>query len=74
VNEDDEFIIVTSRGIIIRQVGKAISCQSRTAGGVRVQRLDADDAIAAVALVPPSGEGQDPDGQEEAEQLEEEQI
>jgi DNA gyrase subunit A len=74
VNEDDEFIIVTSRGIIIRQVGKAISCQSRAAGGVRVQRLDPDDAIVAVALVPPSGEGQDPDGQEEAEQLEEEQI
>jgi len=54
VNEEDELMLVTSRGIIIRQVVKAIPPQSRTATGVRVQRLDEDDAIAAVALVPPS--------------------
>lgn len=57
VNEDDELMIITSRGIIIRQAVKAISSQSRAATGVRVQRLDEDDAIAAVALVPPSAEG-----------------
>jgi DNA gyrase subunit A len=56
VGEDDEIILVTSRGIIIRQAVKAISRQSRAATGVRVQRLDEDDAIVAVALVPPSGE------------------
>ena len=56
VNESDEFIIVTSRGIIIRQVVNAITCQSRSATGVRVQRLDGDDAIVAVALVPPANE------------------
>jgi DNA gyrase subunit A len=44
--------MITSRGIIIRQSVNAISPQSRTATGVRVQRLDEDDAIAAVALVP----------------------
>lgn len=54
VNEEDELMLVTSRGIIIRQVVKAIPPQSRTATGVRVQRLDEDDAIAAVALVPPN--------------------
>ncbi len=54
VNEDDELMMITSRGIIIRQSVNAISPQSRTATGVRVQRLDEDDAIAAVALVPPS--------------------
>ncbi len=54
VNDNDEMILVTSRGIIIRQAVNAISCQSRAATGVRVQRLDDDDAIAAVALVPPS--------------------
>ena len=46
-------MIVSNRGIIIRQAVKAISLQSRSATGVRVQRLDEDDAIAAVALVPP---------------------
>ena len=59
VNEEDELMIITSRGIIIRQAIKAISSQSRAATGVRVQRLDEDDAIAAVALVPPSAEGAD---------------
>jgi DNA gyrase subunit A len=52
VNADEELMIVTSRGIIIRQAINAISPQSRMATGVRVQRLDEDDAIAAVALVP----------------------
>jgi DNA gyrase subunit A len=61
VNEEDEIILVTSRGIIIRQAVKAISCQSRAATGVRVQRLDGDDAIVAVALVPPSNEEDEPE-------------
>jgi len=52
VNQGDELMMVTSRGIIIRQIVDAISPQSRMATGVRVQRLDDDDAIAAVALVP----------------------
>lgn len=56
VNEGDELMIVTNRGIIIRQASKAISSQSRSARGVRVQRLDSSDAIAGVALVPTSGE------------------
>lgn len=54
VNPDDEFMIITSRGIIIRVSANNISPQSRSASGVRVQKLDQDDAIAAVALVPPS--------------------
>ncbi|MGV0023407.1 DNA topoisomerase (ATP-hydrolyzing) subunit A [Phormidesmis priestleyi] len=57
VNDGAELMMVTSRGIIIRQAVNAISSQSRAATGVRVQRLDEDDAIAAVAIVPPtSGE------------------
>jgi DNA gyrase subunit A len=59
VNAEDELMLVTNRGIIIRQTVDAISTQSRTATGVRVQRLDADDAIAAVALVPPLAEGEE---------------
>jgi len=56
VNADDELIIVTNRGIVIRQAVDAISHQSRMATGVRVQRLDEDDAIVAIALVPPTAE------------------
>ena len=62
VNPEDELMIVTNRGIIIRQAVEAISLQSRAATGVRVQRLDKDDAIAAVALVPLAG---DEEGDEE---------
>jgi DNA gyrase subunit A len=61
VNADEEMMIVTNRGIIIRQAINAISPQSRMATGVRVQKLDDDDAIMAVALVPPSN------GEEEIE-------
>ena len=49
---DDELMIVSQRGIIMRQAIDAISIQSRMATGVQLQRLDSDDAIAAVALVP----------------------
>ncbi len=52
VNPAEELMLVTNRGIIIRQRIDAISVQSRSAQGVRVQRLDEDDAIAAVAVVP----------------------
>lgn len=67
VNDDDELMIITNRGIIIRQAVSAISTQSRTATGVRVQRLDEDDSIVAVALVPAAGE-------ESAEELECEEV
>ena len=61
VNEGDELMLVTNRGIIIRQRVNDISIQSRPATGVRLQRLDEDDAIAAVALVPPALQDEDED-------------
>ncbi|NJP10379.1 MAG: DNA gyrase subunit A [Leptolyngbyaceae cyanobacterium RU_5_1] len=54
VNAGEELMMITNRGIIIRQSVNAISCQSRAASGVRLQRLDEDDEIVAVALVPTS--------------------
>ncbi|MEY3297789.1 MAG: gyrase subunit [Cyanobacteriota bacterium] len=54
VSDGDELMLVTNRGIIIRQRVNDISIQSRPATGVRLQRLDEDDAIAAVAVVPPA--------------------
>jgi DNA gyrase subunit A len=54
VNDGDELMLVTNRGIIIRQRVNDISVQSRPATGVRLQRLDEEDAIAAVAVVPPA--------------------
>ena len=37
-------MIVTSRGIVMRQSTDAIARQSRTERGVRLQKLDASDA------------------------------
>lgn len=65
VNEDEELMLVTNRGIIIRQRVNDISIQSRSAQGVRLQRLDDDDAIAAVAVVP-SVDDEEDEGDEEA--------
>ncbi len=60
VSEDNEIMMVTNRGIIIRQAVNAISIQSRSATGVRVQRLDQEDFLNGVAIVPgDSGEESD---------------
>ncbi len=69
VNEGEELMLVTQRGIIIRQLVNAISRQSRPATGVRLQRLDESDAISAVAVVPLTGESTedlDEEGDDEA--------
>ncbi len=63
---DDELMIVSQRGIIMRQAIGAISIQSRMATGVQLQRLDSDDEIAAVALVPHLEEEEDDLPSEEA--------
>ncbi len=67
VSEDSEIMMVTSRGIIIRQAVNAISIQSRSATGVRVQRLDEEDFINGVAVVP-ADNGEE---SEESEELDE---
>ena len=56
VHEGEELMLVTNRGIILRQHLGAIPRQSRQAKGVKVQNLAQDDAIAAVAVVPPADE------------------
>jgi DNA gyrase subunit A len=60
VTGGEEMMLVTQRGIIIRQSVDAVSAQSRPASGVRLQRLDEDDSIAAVAIIP-KAEGMDED-------------
>ncbi|GAB4212866.1 MAG: DNA gyrase subunit A [Synechococcales cyanobacterium] len=54
VQSQDEVMLITLRGIVIRQLVQAISSQSRMGKGVRLQRLDEDDRIVAVTVVPPS--------------------
>lgn len=52
VNEDDEVLVNTQRGIMVRQKVSQIPSQHRSATGVLVQRVDDGDKITSVSLVP----------------------
>lgn len=51
VNHDDEFIIATANGIIVRQTVSDIPFQSRMATGVKVQRLEEDDSVVNITPI-----------------------
>jgi len=59
VNEDDEVLITTSKGIIVRQNVSDIACQGRAATGVSVQKVDSGDYICRVSIVPKYEESDD---------------
>lgn len=48
---DDEIMIVTSKGIVIRQKVSEIRTMGRNTKGVRLQKLSSDDEVVAVELV-----------------------
>jgi len=52
VNEDDEILIITSKGRMVRQRVDSIPCYRREAGGVVVQKLNDSDKITSINLVP----------------------
>ncbi|HWD94977.1 MAG TPA: DNA gyrase subunit A [Acidimicrobiales bacterium] len=52
VRLDDEVLLISSGGVLIRTPVREISSQGRDATGVRVMNLDEGHAVAAVALVP----------------------
>jgi DNA gyrase subunit A len=57
VGLDDEIFVIASGGTVIRMGVRDISSQGRDATGVRVMNLDANQTVAAVALV--LGENED---------------
>ncbi len=56
VTSEDRAIILTARGIAIRLRLNEIRCCGRSTMGVRLIRLDEDDSVASVAVVPKSEE------------------
>src|ERR1041385_4509409 len=56
VLENDDVVVVTSKGVVIRQPAKDIRMAGRNTQGVRLIRLDAGDQVAAVAAVPSEDE------------------
>jgi DNA gyrase subunit A len=59
VLENDDVVVVTTRGVIIRQPAKTIRVAGRNTQGVRLIRLDEADKISAVAVVPSEEEKED---------------
>ncbi len=53
VEEGDELMLVSANGVVVRLQAKDISRQSRTATGVRIQNMDADDHVASVTKIVP---------------------
>jgi len=56
VLENDDIVVVTSQGVVIRQPAKTIRVAGRNTQGVRLIRLDDKDRIADIAVVPSEDE------------------
>ncbi len=58
VNDSDEVMIITRKGIIIRISAKSVPSMRRTTQGVRLMRLDDEDKVVAVAKVSAKDKGE----------------
>ena len=58
VNDNDELVIISTKGMVIRQSMKDIRVMGRATQGVRVIRLKDGDSIADIAKVVPEEEGE----------------
>ena len=74
VRDEDEIMIITAAGMVIRTPVGTLSVIGRNTQGVRVIRLNEDDKVVAVAKVaeqPPNGNGNGGEGAGGAEESEE---
>ncbi|MDO8602474.1 MAG: DNA gyrase subunit A [Candidatus Omnitrophota bacterium] len=53
VNEDDELMVITQKGMIVRCPVKDVRATGRSAQGVRLIRLDPGDGVASIARISP---------------------
>jgi DNA gyrase subunit A len=67
VGDDDDLMVITDAGVLIRTQVDSVSTQGRSATGVRLMSLGGDTKVAAVARVLSSEDGSnDDDGDDEA--------
>ena len=72
VNDDDDIILISMSGIIIRMHVSDIAVQSRYANGVNVMRLDSEDNAVTFAVT--KREDAEDSDEETAEELTEETV
>jgi DNA gyrase subunit A len=51
VTDNEDIVVMTAQGVVIRQAAKDIRVIGRNTQGVRLIKLDDDDAIADIAIV-----------------------
>jgi len=51
ITKNDEFVVITNRGMIIKLKAKAVSRMGRTAGGVKLVNIKSPDNVAAISRV-----------------------
>lgn len=51
VTDDDEIMLVSQKGVVVRIESKDISKQGRMATGVRIMNMDADDVVSSVTKI-----------------------
>ena len=76
VEDDDEIILISDSGVIIRTRVDEINVQSRYAGGVRVMRLDGDSRVVNFTVAPKNDSApgdETPDSAETAEASDDEE-
>ena len=56
VSDDDDIMIITDKGTIIRTAVDSINVYSRTASGVKVMNVDDDAVISGIARISPESE------------------
>jgi DNA gyrase subunit A len=60
---NDDIVVVTTQGVVIRQPAETIRVAGRNTQGVRLIRLDGNDKIADTAVVPSEEEKELPPDQ-----------
>ena len=81
-DDDEELLLITQKGTIVRQRLEAIPTQSRATTGVKLQKLDEDDLVASVQVVPAADEadeeeeggGEEGGGEEGSETAQAEEV
>ncbi len=64
IDENQDIIMITSAGIVIRTAADAISTYARTAKGVRVMRLDEGDSLVNMTYAEKESEEEEPETDE----------
>ena len=64
---EDELMLMTKQGILIRMPVKGIRVAGRNTQGVKLVNLDEKDLVMAVARVVPEEEGEGPEGESESD-------